>query len=600
MGFTPEQADNAGLDMAFIDAMANQESGTVANRMGVQRKTIGQVIVDLAAKDVGAGAAALINQRIQGNTVPQLSAVVNANAAGGTTYTLSLAAPSPFTDGSQYDFMVPAANLGPVTIKLGANTLILYDGNNTVLAPGALPQGAFVRMSLNLGGARFNLVTVTPNLAYAADVRDTARAAKRVLQLEFGVPIAAPISDNVNNIGFNDSPAPANQASFEVIILQANTGSTYIYANGPYMRIAHGGSGTDLAAGELVPGTIVTLTRSDEGGGIAVLGGSRILEAIKTKTPIGSQDSDLLYNPWGNVGAAGAVSALPKTLVAIGSSNFATGYVNSGSLPSNMAVAALDDGFVGTGITFPVDLQAVQGAPWSSASGQLQASTAFMNGTAKWVLCGFWMNDARSIFYHDNGGVQSQLNAMAGIMDYIRSKGAEPIVYTGFHPDPRASPQSAAAYTTKALDPFYFSDTAAYPTGGSTRGSAFSPSKATPVSPTADMRPAATDLDFMVKRDWSGGGALRTGFKNLWHVNRGLREICAVKNVVLLDGEVSCFRFCNETVPDLDATLDTFYTRTNPLHPLDPMYQLGMKPPLVQWARHVAEGRNDRRVFTGF
>lgn len=694
--------------------------GTVSNSGVFRYATTGWKW--LYASDASSAVAAAARAEAAAATVvPQAVATTTSNVAGATTYTLT-AGNVPFVNGAQYDFIVPDTNLGGVTIKIGANSLILYTAANAALTASALPGGTTVRIKLNLGGARFNLVNVIPNLDLTNSITVDASGAKKAVQATYGVPIGLALNGNPNTIGFNDFPAPANGAKFEVLITQANTGQSFVYANGPYLRIAAGGTGADITAGQLVPGTIVSLTRSDGGGNIAIIGSSRpvsipgspnaadlasvvatsngtetafesllgvpvalpspdannvkvagsaptdgqvfeayiaatntgnaninkggnnlrivtnpgtgattvagdlqagtirkftysaggacyVLGAARTPTfnatppapfPVGAQDSDLAYKPWGNIANTGSggstVNAITKNIVVIGSSNAASGYVADGSRPDQLITTAINDLYVGTGVNFVADLQAVQGAPWSAASGQLQASSAFNAGTAKWVFPFFWMNDCRSIFYHDNGGVQSQFNALVGIIDYIRSKGGEPVLSTGFHPDPRANPSATGI---KALDPLYFSDTAAYPTGGSTRSMAYPVSKASPVSPTTDMVPAATVADFMVSRDWSGGGIVRTGYKRVWHFNRTVREIAASKGCMLLDLEVASYRNCLETVPDLGSGLDTFYDQTNPLHPKAPMYQQGLKPVFTQWARAMAEGRDDRRVFTG-
>jgi hypothetical protein len=694
--------------------------GTVSNA-GVYRYAATGWKWLYASDGSAAVAAAARAEAAAAAVIPQAAATTTSNAAGGTTYSL-VAGNVPFVDGVQYDFIVPALNSGGVTVKIGANSLILYDGNNNAIAPGALPSGSTVRIKLNLGGARFNLVNVIPNLDLVNSITADAMGAKKALQTTYGVPIGLALNGNPNTIGYNDFPAPANNAKFEVLITQANTGQSFVYANGPYLRIARGGNGADIAAGELVPGTILSLTRSDGGGNIAVIGSTRpisipgapnatdlasvvatasgtgtafesllgvpvalpapdannvkvaggdpsdgqsfeayiaanntgaanltrggttrrivtnggtgagtvagdlkagtirqftysaggaayMLGGARTPTfnatppapnPVGAQDSDLAYKPWGNItntGSGSTVAAITKNIVVIGSSNAASSYVADGSRPDQFITTAINDLYVGTGINFVADLQAVQGAPWSSASGQLQASSAFNAGTAKWVFPFFWMNDCRSIFYHDNGGVQAQFNALVGIIDYIRSKGGEPVLSTGFHPDPRANPSASGI---KALDPLYFSDTAAYPTGGTTRSMVYPVNKAAPVSPTADMVPAATLADFMVARDWSGNGIVRTGYKRVWHFNRTVREIAAAKGCMLLDLEVATYRYCLETVPDLASGLDTYYDITNPLHPKAGLYQAGVKPVINQWARAMAEGRDDIRVFKGF
>jgi len=592
-------SNGSGVFMAgpMIEGDIGYDRDMRAIRVGDGGTPGGQVFRTLA--DTQAALQPLIDavdRKIQPFGVATVAGIVN----GRTRLQSSFSGPA-FVNGGTLQLYVDTDITGPVDLKTdqtGDGYLRVTDRNNAELSGVVFPAGSFIRLTINLNGAIWNVFSVTPSLQYSQGIATDALGAKKTIQGIYKLPIGLPIGGNVNNIGFNDFPAPADQTTFEVIVAQANTGATFIFANGPYLRIAHGGSGSDVAPGELVAGTAISLTRSDAGGGIAVLNGSRPL--LATAPPVGSQDASLANQPWGNVTntGSGGSTATPRTapIVVIGSSNAASAYVADGSRPDQFATAALNDLFVGDGVTFPADLQAVQGAPWSSASGQLQASSVFMSGAAKWVLPFFWMNDCRSIFYHDNGGVIAQFNALIGIIDYIRSMGAEPVLSTGFHADPRANPSATGV---KALDPFYFSDATAYPTGGTTRDMVYPTYKAKPVSPTADMVPKATLADFMVSRDWTGGGVVRTGYKRIWHFNRTLREIATAKNCVILDLEWSSFRTCIETVPDLGAGLDTFYDVTNPLHPKAALYQAAVKPVINQWARSVAEGRNDIRVFRG-
>jgi hypothetical protein len=587
-----EQYNDLETDIDNIGKFANDPAGTVQPRQGVPYKNIRKIVADaeslVANRDIGAGAAALINQRIQANTVPQLTSAVGANAAGGTTYILTTAYGVPFTDGSLYDFIVPADNAGPISLNYANNVLQLYDAANNAISPKAFSGGSLIRVRLNLGGARYNLVTILPSRDALGGIKNNSDAAKLAFENYYKLPIAGPLDGNPNNIGYNSFTTPANNATWKAIIATNNTGPTFIYANGVYLRVAFGGTGNDIPANTLIGGQVASFTRSDGGGNIAIFNGMETLAVPTTPIPVASQDDDLAYNPWGTVpSSGGVVTPIVKNIVVPGSSNAAAGYTD-GFRPSDMITTALNDAYVGTGINFVADLQAVQGAPYSAASGQLQASAIFMAKKASFVVPFFWMNDCRTIFYHDYGGVRSQFNALIGLIDYIRSMGAEPVIPTGFNPDPRANPAAA----TKALDPTYFSDNPG-------QGSSFSPVKGAPVSPTADMVPAGTVADFMVQRDWSSSGNLRTGYKRIWHFNRTVREICAAKKCSVLDFEWSTYRNCIETVADLSAGLDTFYDSTNPLHPKAPLYNLGLKPVITQWARAVADGRDDIRVYRG-
>ena len=508
--------------------------------------------------------------------LPQAQATVTSNAPGGTIYTLDTGA-TPFVDGVQYDFLVPATNQGSVSIKVGDNTLVLYDADQALLPAGALVAGSSTRIKLNLPGVRFNLVTVLSPLGTTLDSRTDGTGARGLLESVYGVALALPYRANPNELTVA-GPAPANQSIFDVAVTASNTGQTFISKGGVRLRVAQPGTGDDMAAGALVPGTVASLQRSDEGGAVALLVGTRPLVEDAQSGTVGARDEDITIRPW---------AAVTKTVVIPGSSNASPDYVADGSRPGQMITAALNEAFPGE-VNFVADVQAQQGAPWSAMGGQLAASTAFTTGAATWVIPFFWMNDVRTIFYHDYGGVEAQVDAIRSGIDYIRSQGAEPVLVTGFPPDPRASPSAAV----KALDPFYFSE-------NPTRGSAYSPAQAAPVDPVAQMRPAATDADFMVARDWTGGGTVRTGYKRLWHFNRGVRLIAAEQNCTVLDLEWSVYRRCIEPIADLSAGLDTFYSASDPLHPLAPLYQQGVLPVITEWARAMASGCSDNRVFRG-
>ena len=510
----------------------------------------------------------------------------------------SRAAPA---DGETYEVVILSTNTGATAINAGGVQMnILNPGTASVMAAGQLVAGTIIALQRNNQfGASFlvgSRALVFPGVATAATAANTQAA----LEALIGFPAANP-SGSVNSLVVSGA-APADGAVFTAYIVATNTGAATLNRGGTVRRITDNpGTGADIGAGVLQAGTLRTFQYS-AGGGVYVTTNPRVPTFNATPPvpfPVGAQDSDLANKPWGNVtnnGAGSVIEAIAANLVVIGSSNANANYVGDGFRPDQMITAALNDLYVGDGINFVADLQAQPGAPTSTGAGQLQASAVFMAGKAKWVFPYYWMNDCRTIFYHDNGGVQSQFNALIALIDYIRSKGAEPVLQTGFHPDPRANPGAAGV---KALDPFFFSDAAAYPTGGSGRSMVYPVAKATPVSPTTDMVPAATVADFMVSRDWSGGGVARTGYKRIWHWNRTVREIAAAKGCALIDNEVSTMRLCNETVPDLSAGLNAFYNINDPLHALNLMYSQGIKPAILQWARHAAEGRSDRRVFTG-
>jgi len=520
----------------------------------------------------------------------------------GNPNNLSSDAVAPADQGT-IKLLIAQTNTGATNISIGGVFYrIARPGTGAAMAAGDLPAGRVVTLQRSNAGAGWFLTAGTDlRLPSAADLaavgasatgaQASAVAVRAALEALVGVPVAVVSADNPNTITVSGA-AVANGGSFEALIVAANTGKVTISKGGVTMRlVVNPGTGAEAAGGELVPGTIRSFTRSD-GGAAYILGASRLPTfnaTPPTPSPVGTYDSEIFYRPWGDVQPGGVMNPIGRDWVFIGSSNAADGYVANGYRPDQVVKAEAEELLPGTGITINTDLRATQGAPWSDAGRQLGLSAPFMAGTAKFVLCFFWMNDIRTINYHDYNGVKAMLDAMSGTVDYIRSKGAEPVVSFGFTPDPRANPEVA---TQKALDPFYFSDNPG-------RGSSFSPVKAAPVDPVADMRPAATAADFMTFRDWTGGGVKRTGFKRLWHFNRDARIVATQKGVIGLDLEWSGYRLALEKVPDLGPDLNQWFDPTNVLHPLPAWYDQTVSPVLRSFVRGQASGRTDIRVYRG-
>lgn len=346
-----------------------------------------------------------------------------------------------------------------------------------------------------------------------------------------------------------------------------------------------------LQPGDLTKGKIATFQYS-AGGGRFILTGTRDIDESGTGEVI---DPDLANKPWGTVtyasGGTGArtVTTITKYVTVVGSSNAHSDYVDAAHLPANVAAAALNEFHPGGGITYVADSQAQPGAPMVTIASQLGASSAFQAGTSRHVLTMYGMNDARTLFYHDNGGIMAEIAALEAAIETIRAGGAEPVLNTIFPPDPRSS--------TIALDPNYYADTAAYPAGGSTRAMDFPAYHAAPVSPQNHMEPRLNQLTEV--RDWTGAGTARTGYKRIWHVNYLVRQIATKYGCALLDFEFAAYRNAIETVADLGAGLNTFYNSADPLHPLMPLYAAAVTPVIRQWALAVSRGEVTGRVFTG-
>ncbi|SEJ02990.1 GDSL-like Lipase/Acylhydrolase family protein [Sphingomonas sp. OV641] len=444
---------------------------------------------------------------------------------------------------------------------------------------------------LNLDGADL----LAPVVAQA---NEQAAVAKVITETLVGAPAATPIGGNANDLLAN-APAGSTGASFDLLITATNTGQSFLEtAPGFRRRIARDGGGNDTLAGDLPQGKIVTLTYSAGGGSFILTGPPRdvdgvdeLLEPVKPLDPA---------KPWGTVtyanGGTGGrtTTTITKYVTVVGSSNAYPDYVEASRIPATVAAAALNDSFPGSGLVFEADNRSAPGAPMASMASQLDASAAFTAGNTAFVLTMFGMNDARTLFYHAQGGIMAQLAALEAGIRKVRAKGAEPVLNTIFPPDPRGS--------AIALDPNWFADTTDMGNGvsGATSEMNFPAYHAAPVSPQNHMEPRLNQL--LEVRDWTGHNdpaKNRTGYKRIWHVNHLVRLLAARYNCALLDFEWASYRNAIETVTNLGAGLDTYYDSGNPLHPNMPLYDAAVTPVIKQWAAAVAAGRTDRRVFTG-
>ncbi|SEJ15869.1 hypothetical protein SAMN05428950_1011307 [Sphingomonas sp. OV641] len=319
------------------------------------------------------------------------------------------------------------------------------------------------------------------------DAKDAAGNTELISDAITGAPAALPIGNNPNDLIAKVANAD-NEQPFEVLIVDTNTGPAWLEAGGFRRAIGRDGAGNDTVAGDLTKGKIATFQYS-AGGGRFILTGTRDIDDDASGQVV---DPDLANKPWGNVtyasGGTGArtVTAITKYVTVVGSSNAHPDYVDAAHLPANVAAAALNEFVPGTGITYAADTRAQPGAPMVTIASQLDASTAFQAGNTPYVLTMYGMNDARTLFYHDNGGIMAQLGALEAVIETIRKGGAEPVLNTIFPPDPRSS--------TVALDPNYYADTSAYPAGGSTRAMDFPAYHAAPVSPENHMEPRLSQL----------------------------------------------------------------------------------------------------------
>ena len=491
---------------------------------------------------------------------------------------------------SSFDVLIVVTNTGDTYLTAGGVRLHVTNGGGVAIPAGGLATGTIVTLMYSPGGVF--AVTAVRSVNQSPAILASLATVTSITEQMAGAPITYPVGGNVNEIVAPDAAAPAVNATFSVLLTATNTAETYLTVGGVRLRIADGG-GTSIAAGGLVKGMVVSLSYSP--GGAFVLGSSNPI--VAPKSPNGTDDPDLNNRPWGSVTFAAdgtrSVGPIIKNIIVPGSSNANPSYVPNAELPALVAAGYLNQ-FVNIGIVFNGITTAVAGAPMVTIMSQLDACPEFNNGNAMFVIPFYWMNDARTIFYHSQGGVLAQIAGLRAAIPQIRAKGAEPVLVTGFHPDPRAP--------GVALDPYFFSDTDAFPSGGSTQNMDFPASKLAPVDPNNQMYPPAGGA--LEAKDWTGSGVIRKGYVRLYHVNRLIRQLAESTGCVLLDIEFAFFRNIIEKLPDLDPGLETYFDSSSsglgPLHPKAALYDACVSPLLKQWAFAVAQGRTDRRVFTGY
>lgn len=480
-------------------------------------------------------------------------------------------------DGAKPVATLAAAQAAPA-VAAGTQVRVFAD-------PDATKNGLYVNRTGAVGGYVLDMTFYT---AVANVLNPQVEQVSLVAGAVSGGAVALPIGGNPNDLAASVAGA-SDEKPFDMLIVKTNTGASFLEAGGIRRQIVNGGGGVALAAGDLPSGSMATLQYS-AGGGSFVLTGLRPVRV--TPPPIGIDDAAIRDQPWGIVRfQSGSPRVQPSQIyvTVVGSSNAAAGYMPAELEPASVAAQTLSDYFIGDGIQFIADNQARAGAPMVDIVNQLGLSAKFQAGASRFVLSFCWMNDARTIFYHSQGGILAERNALRAAIPIIRAKGAEPILVTGFHPDPRA--------IATALDAGWFSDTRAFPSGGSGQDMHYPAFKASPVAPLDDMVPRADAMT--VVRDWSGSGIARTGSVRVWHVNNLIRRVAQETGCILLDFERLSFRKTIETVPDLSSGLNTWYDQGNPLHPKAAMYEQVISPLIAQWAYEMSRGNTNRRVFDG-
>lgn len=560
--------------LPFLAAPVGDEQVVVVSDGVTKRAAVGSL---LAGASVGVVAA---------------SSVTITEGEDATNVALACPEAVTFENGSIIEFRAPFDLFGPLTItteQLGTVNFL-----NRVASPYtglAFPAYTTVRAQWNAGGSVWAEYAATTPLYVTQATNISAGAALLGSGLLAGGAVASPIDGNPNKVTV-DARNAEDGSLFNVLAVVTNTGPLIMTAGGITRSVANGG-GVDLQAGEFEAGMVYPLRYSPGGGKFSTDGAP--FPARETAT---QSDADLAEKPWGNVkisaGGVRTVTAINKYLLLTGSSNAHPDYVSASFLPSNVAVQALNEEYAGTGINWIPDNQAKPGAPCAAIPSQVAASVPYqVGGQVPFHLRFFGMNEIRTIFYASEGGVLQEIDALEASVRADKKRGVTSVLNTIFPPDLRES--------DTAGDPHWFADTRPFPEGGSTRNQDFPAFKAAPVDPETQMEPRASQM-LTGPRDWTGSGdptKFRQGYKRVQHWNELVRALGAKLDVMVLDFEWSAYRNAIETVPDLGAGLNQFYTPGNPLHPKDALYAAAVTPILRQWAKIVRSGRQDVRLLRG-
>lgn len=209
---------------------------------------LGPLATGAEAAAVRAENAAARIESIKPSIIPFGTATVVSNTTSGTEYDVEIPDGfEPFENGAYVDFIIPADNLGPVSLTIGDATPTL---EVFMVVGQQLREGWTARVQRNVGGNKWNLIRQTPNGLSLIAVEDVLGASYQVLSQILGVPIAKPLSDNPNEF-FVDFPIWENDAVFEAYIVETNTAPPIINLSSGYRRAV-----VDAPAGALQAGTI--------------------------------------------------------------------------------------------------------------------------------------------------------------------------------------------------------------------------------------------------------------------------------------------------------------------------------------------------------
>lgn len=416
MALTEEQIDNADKGVQFIDDIATK-MGTAANRLGNQYKTIPQVIADaiadLAAQDIGAGAAAQINQRldpIEQDAVSAMlglraiSGIVPAEPVDGNPNVLDASAiVGPLVDGQQFDVLAITSNTGNTVITAGGETRAVIEQSGAQIAPNRFAPGYVYKLGRSAGGS-FTIDGVTPLAIAPAGLAardEVTNELRKFIEGLLGAPIAFAKGGNVNEFYTIGQPTPAaNNDPFKVYATATNTGEAFLTIGDRRLRLTGGGAG-DTPPGLMSKGKISTGVYSAGGGAYLVLNVTNPKSGAQFTDPLKLFRSAITDFPGGTLSqdGNGNIVATPKVVyfACVGPSTSSedpnrAGGCLPGTSPASMLVAAVADAF-GPGVVVNMQNKSFGGQTVNQYPAQYNELNDVQKSVIQGLLIGGFRND---------------------------------------------------------------------------------------------------------------------------------------------------------------------------------------------------------------
>lgn len=453
-----------------------------------------------------------------------------------------------------------------VTVSNGDVVSVLVDGADIALAAAAAAKAAAEQATAAgpLISSRIRAVGM-----FAADT---------------DADLAFQVGGNPNELTLLGPDALPVNAQTSIVIMEANTGPTYLTIAGDRKRLTDGG-GQDLAPGALQPRYTYRLENSP-GGAYALFPDPAPPKEVAAVIPRPRLSENLIGNPFGALSIAGG-TVQPATrqlrIVGRGSSiGNALGGTKATDAPSAILTKRLNEQVANARrlrrLTFVEDNRSQDGTGTLDIVAQGESSSG---PEVNLVTLTAGMNDIFFFLFVMNHTWPAMRAAIRGALLAEVRRGVIPVVLTTYHPhtemvnlaDQRFADQVAAG---RAMS---------YPIGKA--------------SPTAQDVRNAIGSDVTAAYDWTGGGVTLPGVGAAALFNDMLRD--EVANcpgfAILADTEWASFRYCLEPAKGNAALKNSYYA--DAVHGTSKLYQGAFDPVLSAIARGLAKGDLTTRYYRG-